>query len=329
MRYSSILILVSAALVGCDDGASGVADPLSDASAVDASALDSGAPDMAAFDPSPQTTTLTVGALRFDALVAGPQDGPGVILLHGFPQTNHAWAAYLQPLADAGFRVVAPNQRGYSATARPGEVDQYALPLLAADVLGVADAMGFDRFHLVGHDWGAAVTWYVAATSPGRILTANPLSVPHLTAFANALADPESDQAERSSYFALFRSPTAQDLMLANDAAILRTQVWADLPATAIEAYLAVLGTPEALGAALNWYRANDFAAAPAIPAVTVPTMYIWGDADTALGPDSANATGDFVEGPYRFEIVAGGTHWLPELNAEQVLPLLLDHLAQ
>lgn len=310
------------ALGGCDDANEFEGTP------DQGPALDMAVEDAAPADPSPQAMVLTVGALEFDAMVAGPADGPGVILLHGFPQTNHGWAEYLQPLADAGFRVVAPNQRGYSAGARPDGVDAYALPLLAGDVLGIADAMGFDRFHLVGHDWGAAVTWYVAATTPDRLLTACPLSVPHLAAFADALADPESDQAERSSYFELFRNPSAQDLMLANDAAILRMQVWSGLSEATIEAYLAVLGTPEALGAALDWYRANDFASGPRLPAITVPTLYIWGDADSALGPDAANATGDFVDGPYRFEVVAGGTHWLPELNASEVLPLLLEHLA-
>lgn len=285
--------------------------------------------DQAVFDPAPQAITVSVGALEFDAIVAGPADGVGVILLHGFPQTHFAWDAWLQPLADAGFRVVAPNQRGYSPGARPMAVEAYAIDALADDVLGIADALGFDRFHLVGHDWGAAIAWYLAATHPERLLTVAPLSVPHLTALADAIANPDSDQADRSGYFELFRNPAAQDLMLANDAAILRSQVWADLPMATIDAYLAVLGTSEALGAALHWYRANDLAMAPALPPITVPTLYVWGDADPALGPDAAMATAGFVAGPYRFEIVEGGTHWLPELNAAEVLPLVQDHLGR
>ncbi|MGH9182018.1 MAG: alpha/beta fold hydrolase, partial [Acidimicrobiales bacterium] len=139
------------------------------------------------------------GELVFDALAAGPDDGPLVLLLHGFPQSSGEWRSQLAALAGQGYRAVAPDQRGYSPGARPDGVDAYRMPLLVGDVLAMADELGAGRFHLVGHDWGAAVAWYTAAAHPDRLLSLTAVSVPHPMAFAKALASPSGDQAERSS----------------------------------------------------------------------------------------------------------------------------------
>src|SRR5688572_5632939 len=115
------------------------------------------------------TIQLAVGDETFDARVAGPEDGDVVLHLHGFPQTSWSWRAQLDALGAAGYRAVAPDQRGYSAGARPADVERYAIPNLVADVLGIADALGAERFHLVGHDWGAAVAWQVAGRHQARL----------------------------------------------------------------------------------------------------------------------------------------------------------------
>ena len=128
---------------------------------------------------------IVCGELSFDAVAAGPEDGELVLLLHGFPQTHHTWRHALPALADAGFRAVAPNQRGYSAGARPDGVDAYRTELLVADALAMADVLGADRFHLVGHDWGGQLAWLIAAHHPKRLQTLSVLSRPHPTAFAN------------------------------------------------------------------------------------------------------------------------------------------------
>ncbi len=334
--FLALLLCLSA----CDDGGADAADAQA---SVDALALDA-APDAdvalgrdlgpdAAADAAPdalleavETIEIEVGDFVFDALAAGPADGTPVILLHGFPQTSYSFREHVEALGAAGYRAVAPDQRGYSPRARPEAVEDYALPLLGQDVLGMADALGFERFHLVGHDWGAAVTWFLGATAADRILTLNPISVPHLDAFRQALNDPDSDQTMRSSYFTLFRMEGSEDTFLANDAAVLRS-IYEGVPADAVEAYVELLTQPGALRAALNWYRANDFAEGAALGAVSVPTMFIWGDMDSALGPDGAYLTEDFVDGPYRFEVIEGGTHWLPDAYAEQVGALLLSHL--
>ena len=276
-------------------------------------------------------TQVAVGDFTFDVRMAGPVDGEVVILLHGFPQTSYEWRHQLRALGEAGFRAVAPDQRGYSPGARPPDVEDYALPLLVADVIGLADAIGADRFHVAGHDWGAAVAWVVAIVARDRVITANPVSVPHPDAFAAVLSDPTSCQVEASSYFDLFVQPDSEDGFLANDQAALRG-IFAGIDAEAVEEYVRVLGSKAALGAALNWYRANignRNLQGPAAGAVEVPTMFTWSDGDTALCIDGAVLTEQYVEGPYRFEVVEGVSHWIPDLAPDAMSSLLVEHVTR
>ncbi len=270
-------------------------------------------------EPAAVTTIeLRVRDLVFDALAAGPASGDLVLLLHGFPQTADAFRHQIEALGAAGYRAVAPNQRGYSPRARPAGVEPYAVTHLVADVMGMADALGADRFHLVGHDWGGAVAWVIALRHADRLRSLTVLSTPHVAALAAARADPSSDQASRSSYFATFARPGAEEAMLADDAAGLRS-IYGGLDAASVERYIAALGNAEALRAALAWYAAAfGGAAAPApsgpAPVVRVPTLYVWSTEDAAFGREPAEATSQYVTGPYRFEIIEGVGHWLPEL---------------
>ena len=271
---------------------------------------------------------IAVGGLVFDALAAGPEDGPVVFLLHGFPETSYEWRHQLPALASMGFRVIAPDQRGYSPGARPDAVGAYAIPNLVADVMGMADALGAETFHVVGHDWGAVVTWFAALQHPDRVLSIVPISVPHPFAFAQALANPEGQQAGMSSYMEFFRSEGSEAEFLANDAAMLRG-MYAGLGEHAERAYLDVLSTPEALGAALNWYRAMNLTVnASEITPIRMPTLYVWSTDDVALGREGAELTADFVEGPYRFEILEGVSHWVPEEAPDALNDLLREHFA-
>ena len=273
--------------------------------------------------------TLPVGGLTFDALAAGPADGEVVLLLHGFPQTSHAWRRQVGTLAAAGYRAVAPDQRGYSPGARPTEVEAYRNEHLVADVLGLADALGTERFHLVGHDWGGAVAWQVAGRHPDRVRTLTVLSTPHPRAFVQALSgELGGDQAQRSSYMALFRADGAEHDLLREDASGLRFVFGASGLAEAdAEPYLRALSTPEALGAALNWYRAADGSMVKGLGPITTPTLYVWSTEDSALGREAAEATAAFVEGPYRFEVLEGVSHWIPDQAGEILDRLLLEHL--
>jgi pimeloyl-ACP methyl ester carboxylesterase len=272
----------------------------------------------------------TDGGLVFTARVAG--DGPRtVLLLHGFPQTSRCWAAQLDALAAAGYRAVAFDQRGYSPGARPDAVDAYKPALLVDDVLRVADALGCARVDLVGHDFGGMVAWMVAGHHPDRVATLTVASTPHPAAFRAAYKGGSANQHERSGYMREFRAAergAIEGSLLADGAAGLRA-VYAGLDAAAVDEYVAVLSQPGAMIAAVDWYRAMSGAASAATPPAAMPTMYVWSDQDPALGRDAAEATRALVTGEYRFEVLEGVGHWVPELAADRFTPLLLDHLAR
>ena len=273
------------------------------------------------------TSSFSVGDFIFDVRAAGPVDGEGVLLLHGFPQTSIEWEAQLLALGNAGYRAVAPNQRGYSPLARPSDEASYALPLLVQDILDLADALGFETFHVVGHDWGASVAWALASNAPERLNSLTAISVPHLDAFALTRNDPESCQYSASSYMDFFVQPNSQDILLANDGAQLRA-IYNGLPESHIEDYMSVLTQPGALKAGLDWYRANlSDDNTETLGLITPPTLYIWSTGDTALCEDGAYLTGDYVSGPYRFEVIEDVDHWVPENAADRVSEVLLEHL--
>ncbi len=278
--------------------------------------------------PSP-VVQIDVGPLTFDVTVAGPEDGPVVILLHGFPQTSACWRQTVPVLAGAGYRVLAPDQRGYSPGARPEGVAAYHSAELTADVLGLTDAVGAEQFHLVGHDWGASIAWQLGARHGDRLLTLTALSVPHPLAYATALASPATDQEQRSSYFPMFREAGAEDGMLANDAAGLRMIYLAGgLTEEEAAPHLAALSTAEALGAALNWYRAAGGHLIEGLGPITVPTLHVWSTDDVALGREGAEATGDHVEGPYELVVLDGVDHWIPDHAPEPLNEALLRQFA-
>jgi pimeloyl-ACP methyl ester carboxylesterase len=268
------------------------------------------------------------GGMRFLMRADGPPDGRLVLLLHGFPQTSMSWEAVMGRLAAAGHRAVAFDQRGYSPGARPSEVADYAVPHLIADVLAVADDLGGHRFDLVGHDWGGAVAWAVAGAHPDRVRTLSVASTPHPLAFAAAVrGELGGDQASKSGYADFFRTSDAEGFFLGNDAAALRGMYTA-LPKAAADEYVRVLSEPGAMTAALNWYRATRFQDFVDPGPITSPTLYVWSTDDMALGREAAEATGSHVEGPYRFEILEGVSHWVPEEGAEDFSRFLLEHLA-
>jgi pimeloyl-ACP methyl ester carboxylesterase len=269
---------------------------------------------------------LRARGLVFEAVAAGPPDGELVVLLHGFPQTAACWTEVAEALAAAGYRVLAPAQRGYSPGARPAAVRAYRLPELVADVLALAEAAGADRFHLVGHDWGGVVAWALAGQHPERVVTLTSVSTPHPRAFAAALVT--SAQLLRSAYIGFFRIPRLPELALgARGLGGLRFLLtrgglapeWAD-------GYTRALAEPGALSAALAWYRAST-PFGVGVPPVAVPTRYVWGSGDPALGRRAAMTTGRWVTGPYRLDVLEGAGHWLPEHHPRELAKLLLDHL--
>lgn len=277
---------------------------------------------------------LEVGDLTFDALAAGPADGTPVLLLHGFPQTASTWRRVLPALGAAGLRAVAPDQRGYSPDARPSDTAEYGMEHLVGDVLGFADTLGWDTFHLVGHDWGGAVAWQVAGRHGDRLRSLTVVSTPHPAAFTKAKqAGPSADgddQNAKSSYMATFRDPATPAMLMADDRAVLKLIVeGAGLDPESGAEVLARVQTVEDADAALAWYRAADPSDADGMGPVTVATLYVWSTADVALGRTAAELTGPEVDGPYRFEVLDGVSHWVPEEAPDALADLVLDHIAE
>jgi pimeloyl-ACP methyl ester carboxylesterase len=266
--------------------------------------------------------------LTFDALTAGEDGAPLVLLLHGFAESMHCWRAQVAALADMGYRAIAPSQRGYSPGARPDprEFSHYLIDRLMDDAMAIVAASGYGgaRFHLVGHDWGGSIAWGLADRHPERLASLTILSRPHPNAFNRALYMADGDQANRSRHHRAFLEPDAADVVLADDAKWLRDRLAANgVPADAIEAHLAVLGNKDAMEAALAWYRARGAIRGPLGP-IRVPTLYIWGDADDTVGRVAAEGTKDFIAAPYRFEVLPGVGHFAADQAPQRVCELLL-----
>ena len=272
---------------------------------------------------------IAVGPLTFTALSAGPADGPPVLLLHGFPEGARCWSDVVALLAEAGLRCVAPDQRGYSAGARPGGIEAYTLDLLVGDALGLLDALGWRHAHLVGHDWGAIIAWVLAARHPGRVRTLTAISVPHPAAFGSALRT-DADQQQRSAYLRLFRDTPgrAEDVLLAGDAQRLRAMFdGSTMDPDEVDAFVRPLLEPGALTAALAWYRAMRAEDYADVPAVTVPTTYAWGDRDVAISRTAALGAAAYVHADYRFAELPEISHWAPEQVPDLLATLILERV--
>ena len=271
--------------------------------------------------------TFQRSGLTFDVRDGGAPEGEAVVLLHGFPQDSTAWNRVEPLLHRQGLRTLAPDQRGYSPGARPHGRSAYRLSEIAADVLAMLDAAGLEGAHVVGHDWGAAVAWALAAWHPGRVRTVTALSVPHPGAMTRAMVT--SDQALRSYYIGLFQLPLLPErLLLADDAAPLRRGLSrGGLPDDAVDRYVARMREPGALSAALGWYRAMPWSAREPVGRIRVPTLHLWSTEDAFLGRAATEDTARFVDAPYRLEVLPGVSHWIPELAPDVVADLVSAHV--
>jgi pimeloyl-ACP methyl ester carboxylesterase len=274
----------------------------------------------------------TAPGFVFDVSVVGAANARLVLMLHGFCVSRHFWNNQLPALAEAGFFAVAPNQRGYSAGARPDpeDFDNYRVDRLIGDALDIIAATGHGgrRFHLVGHDWGGSLAWLIADRYSERLASLTMLSRPHPASFARALAMPDGEQAHRSRHHQEFLDPMAGPRLLADNAAWVRTRLMRNaVPEAAIAVHLSVIGNPPAMEAALAWYRAR--AERQLIGPTKVPTLFIWGDADDTVGRAAAEGTGEFIAADYHFAALPGVGHYAADQVPEQVTALLLAHLAR
>jgi pimeloyl-ACP methyl ester carboxylesterase len=279
---------------------------------------------------------IEANGMTFRCRTSGDSGEP-VMLLHGFPETSHMWTGLMPKLADAGYRYLAPDQRGYSPGARPDDVESYSYRNLAADVFALADAAGFDRFHLIGHDWGAIVGWAVLGfgeSSRGpraHIASYTSLSIPHALAFARAVYDDPEEEPYRQILGMLLSEGVFETMVTQNDGAALRG-AYTHSPKEQVDEYIAVLSQPGAMKAAASWYRASrahkrsiEDADAPFGP-VTVPTLLIWGKNDPYVRRMSVDLAPEYMKGDYRVvELDAG--HWLAQEHPDRVAEEVLAHL--
>lgn len=269
-------------------------------------------------------TEFTHGALRFDVTDTGPLGAPVVLLLHGFPQRNTCWTEVSARLNAAGYRTLAPDQRGYSPRARPRGIGPYRLSGLVDDVLSLVERVGA-QVHLVGHDWGANVAWATAAAHPEAIRTLTALSVGHPRALVAAMRRPQ--QFRKSWYMLAFQVPWLPERILRGPrgrAALARS----GMDQVRLERYHRELVTSGALTPAINWYRAlvrRDRRGGYG-RSVRVPTSYLWSTGDTALGREAAHATAQYVTADYRYHEVPG-SHWLPDQQPDLVAEVILDRI--
>lgn len=248
------------------------------------------------------------------------------MLLHGFPESSESWRDVAPLLEARGYRVLAPDQRGYARGNRPTRRRDYTLDKLAGDVLALPGLDGVERFHVVGHDWGGAVAWYLAANHADRLLTMTSLATPHPQALVRSLL---RGQLLKSWYMVAFQLPVVPEVAVRTR--LFRRQLVASgMPDEFVDDYLSLLREPGAARGALNWYRALPFSPANSVgPVTSVPTMYVYGTNDIALGRTAADLTAHYVTAPYRYEVLDGASHWLPEQHPADIARLVLEFVSE
>jgi pimeloyl-ACP methyl ester carboxylesterase len=266
-----------------------------------------------------ESSILVVNGLRMHVVSAG--QGPPVLLLHGFPDTHVVWRKQIGVLADAGFRVIAPDLRGYGETEAPRFVRDYRLDVLRSDILALLEVLGIDKVRLVGHDWGAVIGWQLCMAAPSRLERFVALSVGHPAALCRAgLA-----QRLRMAYVLGFLIPGVAEHALKFANWLFLRKFTRDR--TQIGYWRRNLGRPGRLRAALNYYRANiGLGMAQGWPAVHVPVMGVWSDGDPALGEKQMRDSGRYVQAEFRYERIEGADHWLQLTAPDKLNTLLLDY---
>ena len=259
----------------------------------------------------------------FDALSDGPEDGPLLILLHGLPRTSWEWHHQQPKLAEAGFRTIAPDMRGYSPGARPEGKRAYAAKEFVKDTLAIADELGWAEhpFHLMGTSIGAVIAWILAAKYPKRVATLACINQPHPMAIVETLESRTADtQREGYNYFSNYRKEGKE---WENFESALSHY---DLPDEELDPYRKALGSDKALRAVFHWYRVLRL---PVLKPVVMPTLFIWPRNVKNVKKETAEANANYVKGPYRFEILEKALNFALQMEPEKITRLLLEHLAE
>ncbi|MGA8854381.1 MAG: alpha/beta hydrolase [Christiangramia sp.] len=279
-----------------------------------------------------ETIDVNIENLRFNCRVTGDKKNDLIILLHGFPETSYMWRNLMKDLSDTGFYCVAPNLRGFSIGACPKNKKSYHLDKLVNDVIQISKHFGRTKFHLVGHDWGAAIGWKLAYDNQEAILSWTAISIPHLQAFGNAIVnDPE--QQKMSQYIKAFQWPFLPEIRIRKNDFELFRNLWKNSKPDEVENYLKVFRNRKQLTATLNYYRGNYKVLKKAsndqiLGDIHVPTLFIWGNRDMAIGLAAVKNSHQYMKNDYEFlELDAG--HWLIQTNYTDLKNSIKKHIGK
>ncbi|WP_139924458.1 alpha/beta fold hydrolase [Hymenobacter sp. DG01] len=276
---------------------------------------------------------IQTNGIRLHVVQCGPANGPLVILLHGFPEFWYGWRYQIQALAEAGYRVWVPDQRGYNLSDKPPRIADYRIGQLGADVLGLLDAAGVGKAALIGHDWGAAVTWWLAAHHPERLSRVAILNVPHPAVLGRALRRAPR-QLLKSWYIFFFQLPWLPEHLFRRRqfrfgrGALRGTSRPGTFTTDDLRQYTEAWARPGAPTGMINWYRAALRAAGGVGPTgrIRIPVRILWGRLDAFLEPVLAELSlGQCDQGELTYFDRA--THWLHQEEPAEVNRLLLDFL--
>lgn len=277
-----------------------------------------------------ESKRISLGDIESTASLAGPLDGQPVLLLHGFPDDRRGWGRQIPVLADAGFRVIALDQRGCGEAGSGASISSYAVSSLVDDVEAALDALGIERAHVVGHDWGGVVGWTAAIENRRWLDRLVIVNVPHPAVFGQFVRT-HPTQLFRSWYMAFFQIPRLPELVLGtNNAALLSRAMTASATRAAftpedLERYRSMWSTPGRIGSMLDWYRAARKGPIPS-GRVSVPTLIVWGDRDVALDGRMADLSANLCDDVSLVRLKRA-SHWPHRDDPDRVNRLLVDHL--
>jgi pimeloyl-ACP methyl ester carboxylesterase len=278
-------------------------------------------------DSSIRFDFIPTNGIRLHTALAGPEDGEPVILLHGFPEAWFGWETQIDAMAAAGFRVIAPDQRGYNLSDKPKGVASYCMHTLAADIVGLADSLGFERFCFAGHDFGAMVGWHMGMQYPERLRRLAIANVPHPVVMRSYIRKHPS-QMSKSWYALFFQLPALPErIVRAGNWRMLMSAMPVGLSEDERDRYREAWAQPGAMTGMINWYR-SMLRHPPKLtgsPRISVPTLVVWGKQDPHLSYGMASLSVDLCEYG-RLVTFEDATHWVQHDKPEEVSHLLIEH---
>jgi pimeloyl-ACP methyl ester carboxylesterase len=291
------------------------------------------------------TQMITANGVHLHTVLAGDPYGTPIVFLHGFPDFWYGWHNQIPFFAQRGYRVIAPDQRGYNLSDKPKNIEDYRISILATDVKALIEALGYERVHLVGHDWGAAVAWWVATMYPERLITLNILNVPYPTVMMKQLQAGDLSQLLKSWYMFFFQIPGLPEALVSVDGyarmgdILKRTSNPGSFSDEDIALYRQAWAQPGAMTASINWYRAmfrsasetRQVAKQNALESgrkIQTPTLILWGEKDAFLGTSLARESLKVVENG-ELVFFPKSTHWIQHDEPDDVNQYLLEWITR